>query len=498
MCGKRTLSEYTPNRNQPIYCRDCWHSDKWNPLGYGQDFDFNKSFFEQIKELKQRAPALALNTQGTIINSDYIHYAGSCKNCYLLMHADFCEDCYYGYGFKKNTSCADGFYNLHCELCYDCVDVHKCYDLKGSQDCISCNSSSFLRDCIGCRNCFCCIGLRNKEFCFENEQLSKTDYQKRISQTDTGSYKQYQYYKNRRRELEMKHCFKEFQGHNLENSFGNNLYNCKNTWYSFDCEDVEDTKFCYQTILGAKNIYDIYQYGTNLQQSYECTISGENSYHLLFCDNCHVNSSDLMYCWYMERSKNCFGCIQMQQKSNCILNKQYSQEDYENLVSKIIKHMQKTGEWGEFFPLAISPHGYNKSSAQMYFPLSKETVITSGLKWDNYEPAQPDVSKRISAKEIPDNINDITDSILDTAIECEITKKLFKITPQELKLYHKQKIPLPRRHPDQRHLDRFHQRNPRQFWQRTCANCQKTIWTTYSPNRPEIIYCEACYMAKIY
>jgi len=29
----------------------------------------------------------------------------------------------------------------------------------------------------------------------------------------------------------------------------------------------------------------------------------------------------------------------------CILNKQYSKEEYEELVPKIIEHMQKTGEW---------------------------------------------------------------------------------------------------------------------------------------------------------
>lgn len=498
LCKKNTLTEYPPQRNQPIYCRECWHSDKWDARDYGNDFDFSRSFFEQIKELKGKTPALALNSQGTNINSEYIHYAGSCKNCYLIMHADFCEDCMYGYGFKKTTSCVDGFYNLHSELCYDCIDVHKSYDLKECQDCISCNSSAFLRDCIGCKNCFCCVGLRNKEYCFENEQLSKEEYQKRLAHIDTGSHHQYQKWKLRRKELEKNHTFKEFQGHNLENCFGNHLYNCKNTWYSFDCEDVEDAKFCYQVVLGAKNIYDIYQYGSNLQQSYESSISGENSYHLLFCDNCHMNSSDLIYCLYMERSKNCFGCVHMQGATYCILNKQYTKDEYQETVPKIIEHMKKTGEWGEFFPMDISPFGYNKSSAQMYYPLTKQQTLQQKLQWDDYEPSRPEVTRIIPAQKLADNIKDIADDILDTAIECEITNKLFKIQPQELKFYRKQKIPLPRRHPDQRHLDRFRQRNPRRFWQRTCDNCRKDMRTTYSPQQPEIVYCEACYLKKIY
>lgn len=498
LCNKQTLTEYPPHNNQPIYCRECWHSDKWDPRDYGRDVDFSRSIFEQIYELKRKVPTLALNAQGNIINSEYIHYAGHSKNCYLIIHADFCEDCYYGYGFKKNTSCVDGFYNLHCELCYDCVDCHKSYDLKSCQDCISCFSSAFLRDCIGCKNCFLCTGLRQKEFCFENKQLTKEEYKSKMAEIDTGSYKKYQELKSKRKEIEKNHHFKEFQGHNLQNCFGNHLYNCKDTQFSFDCEDTEEAKFCYQVVLGAKNIYDIYQYGTNLQQSYECTISGENSYHLLFCDNCHMNCADLIYCWYLESSKNCFGCVSMHRKSYCILNKQYTREEYEKLVPKIIEHMKDLGEWGEFFPMKISLFGYNKSSAQMYYPLTKEEVIAKGLNWDSYEPPRPEVEKIITADKIPDNIKDIPDEILNWAIECEVTKKLFKITPQELAFYRKQNIPIPHRRPDQRHLDRFAQRNPRKFWSCNCAKCQKEICTTYSPQGPETVYCEECYMKEVY
>jgi len=498
LCKKKTLTAYPPKANQPVYCRECWHGDKWDPRDFGRDFDFNRPFFEQLRELELKTPAVALNTQGTNINSEYIHYAGSCKNCYLIMHADFCEDCMYGYGFKKDISCVDGFYNLHSELCYDCIDVHKSYDLKGSQDCINCSSSAFLRDCAGCKNCFLCVGLRNKEYCFENKQFTKEEYFKKLEQLDTGSHGQYKEFKLRRKELEKKHPFKEYQGHNLQNSFGNHLYNCKDTQYSFDCEDVEGGKFCYQIVLGAENIYDIYQYGSNIQLSYECTISGENSYHLLFSDNCHVSSSDLYYCWYMERSKNCFGCTNMHGAQYCILNKQYTKEEYEKLVPKIIEHMRKTGEWGEFFPIGMSLFGYNKSTAQLYYPLTKEAALAKDLSWDEYEPPQPKVAKIIHAQDLQDNIKDIGDDILEAAIECETTKKLFRITPQELKFYCRQNLPVPRRHPDQRHLDRFLQRNPRKFWERKCGKCQGSIRTTYAPDCPETVYCESCYLKEVY
>jgi len=55
---------------------------------------------------------------------------------------------------------------------------------------------------------------------------------------------------------------------------------------------------------------------------------------------------------------------------------------------------------------------------------------------------------------LPENIADIPDDILNRAIECEITKKPFRIIKEELVFYRKHNLPIPRRHPDQRHLDR--------------------------------------------
>jgi len=210
MCKRKILSQYPPHLDKPIYCRECWHSDSWDASKYGRDPDFSRSVFEQIHELMNTVPSLALCSQGTCINCDYIHYAGTSKNCYLIMHADFCENCYYGYGFKNNVYCVDGFYNLHCQFCYECIDCHKCYGLKYSQDCLNCHSGAFLRDCIGCKNCFLCVGLREKEYCFENKQLSREQYEAKVKSIDLGSYSKVQELIEKREEIEKNHCFKEY------------------------------------------------------------------------------------------------------------------------------------------------------------------------------------------------------------------------------------------------------------------------------------------------
>ena len=115
----------------------------------------------------------------------------------------------------------------------------------------------------------------------------------------------------------------------------------------------------------------------------------------------------------------------------------------------------KGREWWEFFPSSLSPFGYNETVANEYYPLEKSEAITQWFNWSDYEAPFPTVEKIIPADKLPDDIESIPDDILNWAIECEVSKKPFKIIKQELEFYRKHNIPLPRRHPDQRYKDRL-------------------------------------------
>jgi len=416
LCKKSTPTEHPPHTNQTIYCRKCWHSDKWDTRDYGKEFDFNRPFFDQWKEMKRGSPAQALSLQGTNENSEYTHLAGDCKNCYLIMHADHNEDCYYGYGVKHCKSCTDAYNNFYCELCYDSIDCHKCYGLVSCQDCINCSSSHFLRDCVGCSHCFLCIGLRSKRFCFKNEQLTKDEYEAKIKEFNTGSYAGYQSLMKQMKEMEESYAFKAFQGHNLENCSGSQLYNCKDVQESFDCDDVEHGKFLYQIVIGAKDVYDAYQYGNKFELSYENSICGLDGYQYFFCHETHW-SLNILYGWYIEHCKNCFGCANMHHQQFCILNKQYTEEEYNTLTPKIIEYMEHTGEWGEFLPLTHILHGYNKTTAFLHYPMSKEEALQMSIPWDDYGPPPPKVDRTIKASDLPDSIDDSPDDISRCAIQ---------------------------------------------------------------------------------
>ena len=152
--------------------------------------------------------------------------------------------------------------------------------------------------------------------------------------------------------------------------------------------------------------------------------------------------------------------------------------EYEKTVARIIEHMIKDKQWGQFFPASVSTFAYNESAANDYFPLSKEEILKQGFKWKEIEGAENKDAK--------------------DALICEVTGKPFRIIPQERAMYEKFGLALPKRSPRQRHLDRVTLRNPMFLWDRKCDKCGMLIRTTYAPDRPEKVYCEKCYLNEVY
>jgi len=90
------------------------------------------------------------------------------------------------------------------------------------------------------------------------------------------------------------------------------------------------------------------------------------------------------------------------------------------------------------------------------------------------------------------------DELLSGILECEVSQKPFKIIKQELAFYIENKLPIPTKHPDQRHKERMDLRNPRELHERICPECHKNMVTTYRHERTEKIVCEECYRKLVY
>jgi len=190
--------------------------------------------------------------------------------------------------------------------------------------------------------------------------------------------------------------------------------------------------------------------------------------------------------------------VSMKPGKYCVLNKQYSPAEYEVLVPRVIELMQRHGEWGEFFPAGMSPFAYNETTAQVYFPLEATEAKKRGWPWREAQEEPLNVTKTIPVSKLPAAIDDVPDDILNWAITCEATGRPFKIVKRELEFYRERSLPIPHFHPDERHRQRMEKKNPRQLFSRHCQKCGKTIDSSYAPDRPEIVYCEECYLKEVY
>lgn len=507
MCGKSTVSIFSPHKPYKAYCNDCWWGDGWDPTSYGRDFDFSRPFFEQFNELLLDTPRQSLLIKNSV-NSEYTHHSIDNKNCYYSFSMIGCENVLYSTNVYTPLKDSCDCYHIRGtanERNYECVDIlngYKCQFSFFLKDCSDCSYSYDLRNCS---NCFLCVNLRSKSHCILNEQYTKEEYDKKIKEFNLGSHKSrakmYESFLNLMKE-KATHKFAFTQ--QSVNSSGNFVVNCKNAHYVFDADYLEDCKYMY-VAPDVKDSMDTYHIGFKTELIYEihAVIRSSN----VIVANLSYDNNNIQYCDSCHNSSNLFGCIGIRKGKNIIFNKQYSEEDYKTTRDKIIEHMKKTGEYGEFFPSSISPYGYNETQGQVYMPLEKEEALKRGFKWEDTIGGMYG-KETIGFETIPDDINKVPDSITKEVLKCEKCTKNYNIVPQELQFYKREIIPIPRLCPGCRYNRKILMRSPRKLWHRSCmceqgshdhtGKCPNEFKTSYSPDRTEKIYCESCYNKEVY
>ena len=495
---ERILSCFHPESGYTVYKQESWWSGDFDASEYGRDYDLSRWFFEQFDELLKKVPVPSMFTNFTEdVNSDYTNYAGFDKNCYFIFHADMNEDCCFAIWLKKCKKCFDSLNVFECENTYECINVKKSYGLKYSQDCQNCSESWFLRDCFGCKDCFGCIGLQNAQYQIFNEQKTKEEYET-FMENFSSDHKSITTMKKKYEDFISDKPRKFAQMLQNENAVWDHIFECRDVVSCFDIQESRDMKYCERIYNGPNaDCMDIDQYGLKINRAYLGSAVWDGVEQMIAC-TCSYGIVNTYYSMFTFYSENCFGCVGLKNAKYCILNKQYTKEKYEELVPKIIEKMKQDSEWWEFFPSSMSPFGYNETVANEYFPLKKQQAQEKWFAWSDYETPFPKVEKIIPAAKLPSSISDIPDDILAWAIECEATKKPFRITRQELDFYRNHGLPIPRRHPEQRHLDRMNMRNPRKLYERNCDKCDKDIQSTYDSSGNETVYCEECYNKAIY
>ena len=390
-------------------------------------------------------------------------------------------------------------------LSYECTDSFNIYRCQFSILLENCTDCFYCYDLRNCQNCFLSCNLRNQNYMILNKKYSKEEYNKKIKEFNLSSYKVgqnlFMVFVDLIKEKAL-HRFAVME--NTVNSFGNMLYNSRNANRVFDSDRVEDVKYGI-IVPDVKNSMDVSHVGFNCELLYE-SHALVRSYNVLF-SHLSYDNNDIQYCDSCHNSNNLFGCCGIKNGSYMIFNKKYSKGEYLKLKEKIIEHMKKTGEYGEFFPSKFSPFKYNESHAQVYIPLNKEEALKIGFDWEDNLPGTYD-KETVSSENIPDNITNVSDSITKEILKCENCKKNYNIIPAEFVFYQRENIPIPHFCYACRYKKRISLRLPRKLWHRTCmcdreghghgGKCSNEFETSYAPDRSEIVYCERCYQQEVY
>lgn len=518
--SEEVISVFSPDKPDNIYCQKAWWGDSWDGADYARDYDFTEPFFVQIRKLWKEVPDMALLNINHV-NSEYCSITEGNKNCYLVIGGDFNENALYSSFVFHSKDIVDCYWSKKCELCYELSESISCNNVFYSRICENCLDSFFLFNCKNCHDCFGCVNLRNASYQIFNVQYTKEEYKENIKNLKANSH------------ISLEKIKKEFEEHikkfpmrfaniiNSVNCTGDNIEHARNVKYSFDVSgNTEDSKYLWFTYSGVKNCLDIDHSGLSTELS--CDSSTLYPANRVLFSRFIFTGHDIQYSYNCHNSAYLFGCIGLKNKQYYILNKQYTKEEYEKLIPKIIKHMEDkpyvnsegiVHGYGEFFPIEISPFAYNETVASEIKYLSKEEIKSKGYSF--IEPSTRDYKVTKKYSNLFDTIEDVNGSICEEIISCEHGGKCehgcttaFRILENELIFYKRFNIPLPHLCPNCRHYERILYKKPKKLWHRQCmcdkenhnheGRCEIEFETSYAPDRPEIVYCEKCYQQEVY
>ena len=288
----------------------------------------------------------------------------------------------------------------------------------------------------------------------------------------------------------------------LDSPYNNYAGNLKQCYFLSEADEDEDSAYGVY-VFYSKSIYD-----SSLVQRCDTCYDSMNIYKVSYGVGLRNQVYESSHCSFLRDCYNCQDCFasaNLRNKQYYIFNKQYSKEEYLDLVVKIRKHMDeipyqdKQGRiyrYGEFFPSEFSPHGYNESVAYNMHPLNKEEAVRQGFLWRE----KPQLYHKIDreASDLPDHIKDVADDILQEVIRCEQCQKGYRIIPNELSFLRRRNLPLPRRCP----LCRINEKLD--IWMQElksvkgrCTRCSKEIELPALHSSEKVILCKQCYQTEV-
>jgi hypothetical protein len=343
---------------------------------YGLAYDDSLSFFENYRRLFHVVPFSSLRQFPVVNNSDYTDSSGWwANNCYLDIGLYDVESVFYSFEVKENCKNVFGSVMVwnNCENVYQSNYVVRSSLVFYSRYILESHNIWFSTNLVGCHDCIYCDTLTNASYCIKNQQYTKEQYEtikEKMLQDQKWFERYYKWLPKNGKNLVSQNTTGIYITHSrdVENWYCSyNITNGKNTLL---VGSVEGNNHMYNVISAGSPFFD---HGYNVINAWW----GNHMY----CSD-FVVGSNLYYCYFVDNCNYCLGCIWLKNQSYCILNKQYTKEEWEIKVCEIFSSMESDGALWDFFPASMNPFYFNDTAASIIDPtFSKEEVEKEGYLW---------------------------------------------------------------------------------------------------------------------
>lgn len=295
----------------------------------------SNGFFTELQRIilsQPKFPAAVVNSEGC----EFCNEVYNSKNLFYCFDTYNTTDSFYLFDSFMCANCGDCDYAVESELCYESVDPYKAFNCEFIEYCSNIRDSAYCYNCSG-NDLFGCVNLKNKSFCIFNRQLAESEYREQIKK-----------FKSLPREkvlafvegLKKRFPLTQTVGGNNENTtYGNYIHFDKNCYLCFDAAYDENCAYLYDSFY-CKTSYDLTYVALGTELTYQAVDSATlfNCSFAVHASNCQ-DSTYLFNCFNV---KNSLGCVGLRNKEYCILNRQFTKEEYEKLSSQIISQINAT------------------------------------------------------------------------------------------------------------------------------------------------------------
>lgn len=297
-------------------------------------------FFSELQRIILSQPKLP----AAIVNCENCEF---CNEVYNSKNLSYCFDSYnttdsfYLFDSFMCATCGDCDYAVESELCYESVDHYKAFNCDYLEYCDNIRDSAYCYKCSG-NNLFGCTNLKNKSFCIFNRQFTESEYNEKIKKLKSLPPEKILTIVD-----DLKKRFPLTQTIAAENDntfYGNYIHFDKNCYLCFDAAHDENCAYIYDS-FNCRSSYDLTYVALDTEITYQAVDSATlfNCNFAVHASNCQ-DSSYLFNCFNV---KDSLGCVGLSNKEYCILNRQFTKEEYEKISNQIFSQINAANPgWG--------------------------------------------------------------------------------------------------------------------------------------------------------